>query len=365
MPPFLAGREPEKSVFRRSLDSLRAKRPCQGDIILYGPRGNGKTVLLKWAVREAQARNLCKIEFYGSAVQSREDLAGQLSLAPDWLRRLRGMSVGGASVTMGTMPARRVARVLQRRLRLGPLLIAVDEAHRLGIEGGTDLLNTVQMLQSSGAAVMLMLAGTPDLPRHLNSMGATFWDRGQQLPVGRLQADSAGDAVRIPLEEHGRSIEDSALAQVVSESHGYPFFLQLWGDLLWETSGQAAPHVRLGDLERAKIQFALNREQYYLTRWRELGKAKLAQVAAAVAAEFAGADRKLPEPVEQAVRRSLERSGRAADEGTVLETCDRLHDLGYIWTVNHGGRPHYEAGIPSLMGYVARASGSTAEPASL
>ena len=95
------------------------------------------------------------------------------------------------------------------------------------------VLHVVQRLRRKQLPVILVLAGTPDLPRHLNSLDESFWDRSRILPLGLLKPEAAADAIRIPMETEGRSISPEALGQVAAESHGYPFFLQLWGGLLW------------------------------------------------------------------------------------------------------------------------------------
>ena len=122
-----------------------------------------------------------------------------------------------------------ISAVLSRRARKRGLVVAVDEAHTLAIGVGRALLNAVQQSLTDQAPVMLLLAGTPGLPRHLNSMDASFWGRSETVPLGLLRPVAAADAIRIPMEAEGRSISTEALAQVVEESHGYPYFLQLWG----------------------------------------------------------------------------------------------------------------------------------------
>ena len=54
IPPCLAGRKSERSLIQNHLDQLARKRPLGTNLILYGPRGNGKTALLAWAVGQAQ-----------------------------------------------------------------------------------------------------------------------------------------------------------------------------------------------------------------------------------------------------------------------------------------------------------------------
>lgn len=66
IPPCLAGRESEQLLIRRDLDRLARKRPLDTNLILYGPRGNGKTALLAWAVGQAKARGIRSIRLAAS-----------------------------------------------------------------------------------------------------------------------------------------------------------------------------------------------------------------------------------------------------------------------------------------------------------
>ena len=52
-PPFLAGRDAEKDHLRTLTRQLRAKQQSSEAVLLHGPRGNGKTALIKWLENEA------------------------------------------------------------------------------------------------------------------------------------------------------------------------------------------------------------------------------------------------------------------------------------------------------------------------
>lgn len=203
-------------------------------------------------------------------------------------------------------------------------------------------------------SVILLLAGTPDLPRHLNTMEASFWDRSEILPLGLLSPSAAADAIRIPLEAARRSIEADALARVVAESHGYPFFLQLWGKLLRRMVPDSSLPASLDDVNRARPRFEYRRNIYYRNRHVELDDAKLVFVAAKLAVPFAVNDKLTDLEVDEAIGRALESEGRGSDLQTVRTARDRLHDLGYIWSAEGEVRPYFRPGIPSLMQYVAR-----------
>ncbi len=354
LPPYLAGRALEQSLIQDFLNVLAQRTAPPSDITLYGPRGNGKTALLLWAGSQAKTLGIDVVRFSGKVVPTAESLARRISSEPRLLRWLGGLSLSGVGSVTLKDPERQVAAVLGRRARKRPMLLAVDEAHRLDPNPGEVLLNEVQDLRGEDAPVLLILAGTPDLRRHLGTMGASFWDRSEQLPLGRLEPDAAADAVRVPFEEHGRSIEDEALERVVRESHSYPFFLQIWGNLLWKGSPDPAVPVSLADIDRARPIFERRREIYYDRRIDELDSAGLVSVAAEVAAEFSDAERVLREGVKTAIRSALERagSGKAPAPSAVIEADRVLRHWGYIWPVVQQGVAYYEPGIPSLMRYV-------------
>ena len=54
LPPYLAGREDEQSVFRKGLAKMSAGKSPPAATVLYGPRGMGKTVLLSWFEDEVE-----------------------------------------------------------------------------------------------------------------------------------------------------------------------------------------------------------------------------------------------------------------------------------------------------------------------
>ena len=354
LPPYLAGREPEQDLIRDSLEVLAQRAAPASDVILYGPRGNGKTVLMEWARREAEALKIPVAKLAGGTIGSDEQLAAALSVERRWLEALRGFTLGPLGVGLASLQAGPVSSALAGRTRKRPFLILLDEAHMLGVQPGRSLLSTVQDLRSMGLPVLLILAGTPDLPRHLSTMGASFWDRSEHLPLGRLEPTAAADAVRVPLEEHGRSIEDEALQQVVLESHSYPFFLQLWGAALWRVCTDNAVPISLADIDRAKPLFRRRRELYYDRRFEELDDAGLVSVAARVAPEFSDAERVLRERVKIAIRSALrEGKGAASDPQAVRDAERVLRHRGYIWPVVRKSIGYFEPGIPSLMPYVA------------
>ena len=349
-PPYLAGREPEQSLFRKVSDDLRSGVPVSRSLVVYGPRGNGKTALLRWAKREVDADGGLDAHWLvGSNVPAPGDLVARLGLG-SWLRKIAPESVSvagvGVSLRRGEDRPLLLAEALEARAKAKPLLILLDEAHTLKPEVGQWLLNAAQAAGSE-APFLLVLAGTPDLATRLSEMEASFWNRAEEVPLGRLDATAAGEAIRRPLAEDGIGVEEEALARMVGESHGYPFFVQLWGQAAWDRvrgAGGGAGPVTAAVVEEAAGEFEIRRNRYYLRRFRELKERALLPAARAVAAAFRDEARLS----DAALDRALERSGGGGPG--IGEAAEALEHLGFVWQAR--GTLSWEPGIPSLMDFI-------------
>jgi len=349
-PPYLAGREPEQSLFRKVSDDLRSGVPVSRSLVVYGPRGNGKTALLRWVKRQAAADGGLDAHWLvGSDIPAPADFVARLGLG-SWLRKIapESVSVAGVGVSLrgGEDRPLLLAEALEARAKAKPLLILLDEAHTLKPEVGQWLLNAAQAAGSE-APFLLVLAGTPDLATRLSEMEASFWNRAEEVPLGRLDATAAGEAIRRPLAEDGIGVEEEALARMVGESHGYPFFVQLWGQAAWDRvrgAGGGAGPVTAAVVEEAAGEFEIRRNRYYLRRFRELKERALLPAARAVAAAF----REEARLSDAAFDRALGRSG--GDGPGIAEAAEALEHLGFVWQTR--GTPSWEPGIPSLMDYI-------------
>ena len=250
LPPHLAGRDAEQKALKGLLAYLRAGRGAPGVAVLTGPRGNGKTALMRWFQHEIKAGKpaIDVIWMTPSSIRNLDALATEL--APPG--RFKGMSPETLSVSIGLGRAgwklgggfRSLARLLAARCRAQPLVLLLDEAHTLDQAVGQPLLNVSQEVRSE-APFLLALAGTPGLAARLNALSATFWDRCELLGIGRLAPAAAGEALTKPMaaQEPAISFTDAALAQVVESSQRYPYFLQLWGAALWSEARATGAEV--------------------------------------------------------------------------------------------------------------------------
>ena len=334
---------------------MRSSGRFQQGMILWGPRGNGKTAMLVWTARQARARGIQVLKFAASDLATKEELIHRVAGRPRWNERIGEVSWGGVRWKPRTRAEEALDRILVRRLRKAPLVLLIDEAHTLGRTVGQLILNAVQKLASEDAPILLVLAGTPVLTDRLVEMQATFWKRSEVLPFNLLSAQDASDAIRIPFESVGRTISAEALEDVVSASNGYPYFLQIWGRLLWRDVGADAPHVTEDDVNSVRSDFDRKRDQLFSFRLRELDRLHICEAAVAVAAAYKGAQELCKSEIASSLESIAGGAGRHLASGSIAAIISQLESVGFIWQPGCATPGCYSRGIPSLMDYVLKA----------
>ena len=356
LPPALTGRGVQQEVLSRCLGDLVAGVAPPHNVVLLGPRGNGKTALLQWFRAACAKRSVAVESLTPHRIASREALADALTPRGGiarWLPRRIGIaSLGSAEWRSDAPVSHDLIRALIARCRKKPLAVLLDEAHTLPPDVGGDLLNASQQVRAD-APLLLVLAGTPGLPDHLSAMDASFWSRLGEglLPVGRLDDAAARAALVRPLADHRVVFDADALDTVVEHSQRYPYFIQLWGDELWQHHATAGVERITADcVAAARPAVAASVADYYQTRYRELRAERLLDAAVAVAPLFqARADATVTEPeLEAALAGAV-----AGDEIDRFAALAQLSRLGFVWRPPGQTPPAaWSAGIPSLMTYV-------------
>ena len=362
-PPLLAGREKEQALLNRCLSQLAAGKSPPHNVVLIGPRGNGKTALLNWFERVCGRASVTVARVAPSRAVTPQALFDALLPATRLQRLLPAKwSIGGvgkAEWETSSPSAHGLFDRLVARCRRKPIVALVDEAHTLDLTIGRLLLNASQDVRAK-APFLLVLAGTPGLPAHLAKMDASFWDRlgSGLLGIGRLSQEAAKAALSEPLTAQKTSIDEDALNSVVAESQRYAYFIQLWGEALWgQRLATGATELTTAHAAAARPDIEAQTTEYYQRRYRELEADELLPAALAVA------------PLFQAGMEATATDGDidAALAPTGMDGTDRLaarealNRLGYIWCPP--GQPPpvvWSAGIPSLMQYVLDQAASAA-----
>ena len=354
--PTYMGHRPE--IERPLLDMLnRLRHGQQGPQLhyLYGPRGNGKTVLLKWLDEQAapqrdSAGDVTRIHLLPEDMRTPEGLANALVEVLPWLPRslkrlrmgLKASASGSLSVSVdgqGNHPALPLGRLLADGT--SAVLLTLDEGHEAEPQMLGDLLNAVQYAGRI-RPIGVVLAGTPGLVDTLDASNATFWNRGRHLPVGLLPRDEALSVLARPLAQAGYTTEDSALTVLAQATDDYPFFLQLYGEAAWNTLQQFDVRVlSIGHVEVAIKAVESRRRRYYQDRYREFRKDGALSLVRDVALAFRDAGGAMTDTQLDTV---LDRH-----DGSSATKLSLLYSRGFIW---QGGGDHWTPGIPNLMDYM-------------
>ena len=354
-PPFLAGRGQTLKAMRQMADLLADAVVPASDVLLFGPRGNGKTVLLReWErlLREAGV-NVVQV--------TPESELSSLAAADETLRPANGwqgawrtmldkgglspqsLSLFGVRFDLQKADTPSLVQMLASRCANGPFALLVDEAHMLEAMFGRQLLGASQKLRVEGAPFLLVLSGTPGLLQTLEATKATFWERSQKMLIGRLDERAAEEALRRPLEASGGEADSEALALLVSEAGSYPYFLQAVGSsCVAALNEQGVRRVDAGVAERALEDFRPLREDFYENRRRELAGAGLLPAATAMAHIFGERESVHKFEVEDALH-------EFCGEDSVGEATLRgLLARGLLWP----NGMQYEIGIPSFKSHL-------------
>jgi len=284
-PTALAGRQIEQDSFSTTLRRLR-NGPGASCLLVIGLRGVGKTVLLNRFARLALDQDwiVADHEF-----DSRTDLVATiatlarqalLEMAPPstWqkagkrtARALHGLkatySLAGLTVSIGGSEAAEpgVADSGDLSRDLTDLLVSLGEAARDRGTGVVLLFDELQFAQIEplGALVAalhkvgqrelpltLVGAGLPQL-RGVLAEARSYSERlFSVIEVGPLSQDAAYEALVTPAVQAGADYDKDAVSAVLTFTEGYPYFLQAYGDHLWQEA--AGPTFSLADVQRTE-----------------------------------------------------------------------------------------------------------------
>lgn len=366
-PPVLAGREKELKILSQMATDLDTGSNVRS-IVLYGPRGNGKTALLNSSDRYKPRRTRIRIvQTLAQALRSPQDLADVL-LEKTGPSKAGLSKVGGSLKVLGVgVSAERqntdshdavgtdavVQSLTKRRKFSSPTILMLDEAHDLDREVGRMALAIASRMKAEKTPFGLVLSGTPGIRRRLAEFDNWFIESAQLVRVSRLDNEATRKALFEPFGNAGCTIEltKDEMDRVLEWTQNYPYFIQELGSMLFSAAKAKGENRITGDLlPIAKREFDLATEQMYGQRIDEIVRRGLIKPALAVAkASLDGAG--------SVSRKDLYNSvGKCSDSRSPQDILDEFIDLGFI-SMSAKSSQRYDAGIPSLMNNIVSKEG--------
>ncbi len=318
-PPELAGRDDIIERAGVALYRIGAGRAARS-VILYGLRGVGKTVLLQRIRLVAEEEH-----FFPVVIEAPEERSLPAALGPALRATLIRMSRGEAAKSalrkaLGALAG--FARAV--KLKYDDVEFSVDYTPEPGVADSGDLetditdllvcvgetaaecktavvlfIDELQYIPETQLAALitalhrasqkqlpitLVAAGLPQL---LGQMGRakSYAERlFEFIPIGPLEQDAARQALCVPAGHEGVSFTEDAVAEILTRTQGYPYFIQEWGKHAWSvataspitlTDVQRASEVAVAELDASFFRVRFDRltpmEKRYMRAMAELG----------------------------------------------------------------------------------------------
>lgn len=283
-PPELAGRDELRKTVRIALERVRAARPTKS-FLMVGLRGVGKTVLLDQMRKDAEEAGIQTLR-----VEAPENRSLPAILAPQLRQALLRLSRNEKAKALAQRALRALAGFAKAlKLKYKDIEVGFDAEPEPGLADNADLEHDLQaLLEVAGVAakeagtalamfvdelqyveedemaalitalhrtaqqslpVVLVGAGLPQLPGKMGR-AKSYAERLFDFPIiGPLPEAAARLAITKPAADQGVSFEPLALARIVQETRGYPYFLQEWGKHAWDVAEKSP--ITVQDVERA------------------------------------------------------------------------------------------------------------------
>jgi hypothetical protein len=307
-PPALAGRDHLREQVRVAIARIRRGNSAKS-ILMVGLRGVGKTVLLDRMRADAEAVGVHTIRIEAPENRSLPALlAPQLRLA---LLRLSHLAAAKETAQRGLRALAGFVGSLKIKYQdievgldlapepgladngdlegdLGALLQQVGQAALIGNTALVMFIDELQYLQEDqfGALisalhrcaqnklpVTVVGAGLPQL-RGLAGSAKSYAERLFDFPtIGPLKREEAELAILKPARDEGEDFTPEAVVEIISQTRGYPYFLQEWGKHSWDVA-EHSPIALDNVVAASKEAIAALDESFFRVRFDRLTPAE-------------------------------------------------------------------------------------------
>lgn len=265
--------------------------------VYVGSRGVGKTSLLRVIEDKAQKMNFKTVWVTAGDAPLIEELISGIEeaalglketvrqLLKDLITSIR-IEIAGISLEKSKVSQKQnislVGKLEKLLLQVGQefkedkslsgLGIFIDEVQATDNPGLRSLAYTWQHLQAKGTDLPLFcicagLGHSQDVITDYVSFGERF----EYIHLANLSHEDAIEVLRLPARQKQVEWNIQAAELAEEKAGGYPFFLQLIGDLTWEASQYPDPGVEIqtAQVEQALIAFRAQQKDIFRARWNK------------------------------------------------------------------------------------------------
>ncbi|HLN30467.1 MAG TPA: AAA family ATPase [Gemmataceae bacterium] len=382
MPPYLAGRTQETKEFLR----LLTQNIIMENLVLTGLRGTGKTVLLDTfkplAIKEGwlwvgtdlsestsiseeriairlitdlavvtsgivvRTEEIAKIGFQSARTHQARTL--NFELMCDLYKKTPGLVSDKLKTVLEL-----VWQCLRQRGSRG-VIFAYDEAQNLSDHAAEKefplslLLDLFQSIQKKEIPFMLVLVGLPTLfPKLVEAR--TFAERMfRVVPVDRLKEADSKDAIQKPIQDSKCpvNISDGSVQLIISESGGYPYFIQFICREVYDVFVQKVDAGQRALVPIADITRKLDSD-FFAGRWARATDRQRELLI--VIAHLETADREFT--VQAIAEKSHDLPGKPFSPSHISQMLVNLCDSGLVYKNRHG---KYSFAVPLLGRFISR-----------
>ncbi len=164
------------------------------------------------------------------------------------------------------------------------VLIAIDEVQYLNETEFSGLIVAIHRISQLQLPLVMIATGLPQVPG-LAGDAKSYAERLFEFPIiGALSEADAREAIATPARDLGVDYTDEALAEIVSVTEGYPYFIQAWAYRAWNQA-RSSP-ITIDDVRtikglaiqkldesffRVRFNRLTDQEKLYLRAMAELG----------------------------------------------------------------------------------------------
>ena len=277
-PLYLAGRRSDMDDAKVILASIAAGLPMRS-VIYYGLRGVGKTVLLNKIEEEAKDLDIPaefmeieekdgafhrSVAFYVHKLIQRmsvkEKLSGYVRQALSILKAF-SIKYSAQDISIEVQPANGISDTGDLQNDMTELFLAlgkiaeknergaalfIDEIQNIDPSEFSALMAAMHRVNQKGYPLIIFAAGLPKVAKLAGDTKSYAERLFQFKEIGHLSDEEAAKALTEPARRFKVSYEDKAVQKVITETEGYPYFVQEYG----------SPSLRLGTTGQRIKNFA-------------------------------------------------------------------------------------------------------------